>query len=107
MSEPTLYQIDDELAEMLAQDEGPSLGAYVRRLIQVGVLVPVEPDPEDVVTEYLVKRGIPKDDAWMAAHHLIHTVLYCLSADSLTGIGGDDASHYPDDWYEAHGENQR
>ena len=53
-------------------------------------LVPVEPDPEDVVTEYLVKRGVPRDDAWMAAHHLIHTVLYCLSADSLTGIGGDE-----------------
>ena len=38
----TLYQIDEELAEMLARDEGPSLGAIIRRGIQVGVLVPVE-----------------------------------------------------------------
>ena len=40
----TLYRIDEELAEMLARDEGPSLGAIIRRGIQVGVLVPVEPD---------------------------------------------------------------
>ena len=101
MTEPTIYRIgpvDDPDNDTIWAQQGDDY---------LGVLVPVEPDPEDVVTEYLVKRGIPKDDAWMAAHHLIHTVLYCLSADSLTGIGGDDASHYPDDWYEAHGENQR
>ena len=39
----TLYRIDEELAEMLARDEGPSLGAIIRRGIQVGVLVPVPP----------------------------------------------------------------
>ena len=82
MNENTLYRIDnlDSASRITAKNW----------LIDEGVLVPVEPDPEDVVTEYLVKRGIPKDDAWMAAHHLIHTVLYCLSADSLTGIGDND-----------------
>ena len=45
----TLYRIDEELAEMLARDEGPSLGAIIRRGIQVGVLVPVEVDQTDLV----------------------------------------------------------
>ena len=44
----TVYRIDEELAEMLERDEGPSLGAIIRRGIQVGVLVPVEPDREEI-----------------------------------------------------------
>ena len=51
-----LYRIDNELAEMLAQDEGPSLGAYVRRLIQVGVLVPVEPCEQNALMYWSVPK---------------------------------------------------
>ena len=82
MSEPTFYR--EATNQEIRYKPNRNKGA--RKMW----VVPVEPDPEAVVTEYLVKRGVPRDDAWMAAHHLIHTVLYCLSADSLTGIGDND-----------------
>lgn len=95
MIEPTLYQTgtDEELFDLVFMEYGATSTAIVRA-VKMWLT-------EVVRCEHGNIDGHPVPI--MAYHIETGQKAWCPGA----GIGDDEAPHYPDDWFEAHGENQR
>ena len=67
MSEPTLYQFDQELADIIWQQERTDYLPLLARALKEGVLVPFEPDIDEMANRivdwtYELEGETPADD---------------------------------------------